>query len=44
MAWKVGAAIAGLAIWAVLAFIATTLAVARRRSVSTRALLAASPA
>jgi len=41
---NLGAAIAGLAIWAVLAFIATTLAVARRRSVSTRALLAASPA
>lgn len=40
----VGAAIAGLATWSVLAFIATTIAVARRRTTSVRALLAASPA
>lgn len=39
-----GAAFAGLVIWAVLAFVVTTLAVARKRSVSARALLAASPA
>lgn len=38
-----GAAIAGLAIWSVLAFLATTLAVARRRVASARDLLAASP-
>ena len=35
----VGAALAGLAIWTVLAFIATVLAVARRRTISARALL-----
>jgi putative membrane protein len=34
-----GAAIAGLLIWAVLSFAVSTLAVARRRSVSTKALL-----
>jgi putative membrane protein len=39
-----GAAIVGLVVWAVLAFVATTVAVARRRSVPARALLAASPA
>lgn len=39
----VGAGLAGLAIWGVLAFIATVLAVARRRTVSARTLLAASP-
>ncbi|MFG6444175.1 YhgE/Pip family protein [Microbacterium sp. P07] len=39
-----GAAIVGLVIWSLLAFVATTLAVARRRSISTRALLAAAPA
>ncbi|MET0671921.1 MAG: YhgE/Pip family protein [Microbacterium pygmaeum] len=38
-----GAAIAGLAIWSVLAFLATTLAVARRRVASARDLLAVSP-
>lgn len=38
-----GAALTGLAIWSVLAFLATTLAVARRRSVSAKQLLAASP-
>lgn len=39
-----GAAIAGLAIWAVLPFLATVLAVARRRTTSARAVLAATPA
>ncbi len=39
----VGAAIAGLAVWAVLAFGATVLAVARRRTTSARAVLKASP-
>lgn len=38
-----GAAIAGLLIWTALAFGATILAVARRRTTSARALLAASP-
>jgi putative membrane protein len=38
-----GAGIAGLLIWSGLAFIATTLAVARRRVASSRDLLAASP-
>ncbi|MDY0908741.1 YhgE/Pip family protein [Microbacterium sp. CFBP9034] len=36
-----GAALAGLAVWAVLAFVATILAVARRRTTSARALLSA---
>lgn len=40
----VGAALAGLAIWSVLAFLATVLAVARKRTTSARELLAASPA
>jgi putative membrane protein len=40
----VGAGLAGLAIWGVLAFVATILAVARRRTISARTLLAASPA
>ena len=40
----IGAAIAGLAIWAALAFLATVLAVARRRTTSARELLTASPA
>lgn len=40
----VGAALAGLVIWAVLAFGATILAVARKRTTSARALLAATPA
>ncbi|MCW3493542.1 YhgE/Pip family protein [Microbacterium sp. SSM24] len=39
----VGAAIAGLMIWAVLAFGATILAVARRRTTSARAVLHAAP-
>ena len=39
-----GAAVAGLLIWSVLAFIATTLAVARRRVARPAELLAASPA
>ena len=39
-----GAGIAGLLIWSLLAFIATTLAVARRRVANARDLLAASPA
>lgn len=39
-----GAGIAGLLIWSGLAFIATTIAVARRRVASSRDLLAASPA
>ncbi|HEX5728902.1 YhgE/Pip family protein [Microbacterium sp.] len=38
-----GAGIAGLLIWSLLAFIATTLAVARRRVARSRDLLAASP-
>ncbi len=38
----VGAALAGLAIWGVLAFLATVLAVTRRRTTSARALLTAS--
>ncbi len=37
----VGAGVVGLLVWAGLAFIATTLAVARRRTISARALLAA---
>lgn len=40
----VGAAIVGLAVWAVLAFVATVLAVARRRTTSARAVLHAAPA
>lgn len=36
-----GASLAGLAIWSILAFLATTLAVTRRRTVAARALLAA---
>lgn len=39
----VGAGIAGLVVWTVLAFIATTLAVVRRRTASARALLRAAP-
>ncbi|MCR2810831.1 MULTISPECIES: YhgE/Pip family protein [unclassified Microbacterium] len=39
-----GAGVAGLLIWSLLAFIATTLAVARRRVANARDLLAASPA
>jgi putative membrane protein len=39
-----GAAVAGLGVWAVLSLVATTVAVARRRTVSPRALLAPSPA
>lgn len=39
----VGAGLAGLAIWGVLAFCATVLAVTRRRTISARALVAASP-
>ena len=39
----IGAAMAGLAIWAGLAFLATVLAVARRRTTSARALLMPSP-
>jgi putative membrane protein len=39
----IGAAIAGLAIWTAIAFLATVLAVARRRTTSVRQLLAASP-
>jgi putative membrane protein len=39
----VGAALAGLAIWSLLAFAATVIAVARRRTTSARELLAASP-
>jgi putative membrane protein len=39
----VGAALAGLAIWSVLALLATIIAVARRRTTSARELLAASP-
>ena len=39
----IGAALAGLSIWAALAFLATVLAVARRRTTSARELLAASP-
>ncbi|MFF2371445.1 YhgE/Pip domain-containing protein [Agromyces sp. NPDC058110] len=39
----VGAAFVGLVIWAVLAFGATTIAVARRRTTSVRALLRAAP-
>ncbi|WP_375385559.1 YhgE/Pip domain-containing protein [uncultured Microbacterium sp.] len=39
----VGAAIVGMVVWAVLAFVASTLAVARRRTVSARTLLSASP-
>lgn len=38
-----GAALAGLVVWAVLAFGATILAVARRRTTSARALLSTSP-
>lgn len=40
----VGAALAGLVVWAVLSFVATILAVARRRTTSARALLIATPA
>ncbi|WP_137843073.1 YhgE/Pip family protein [Microbacterium sp. 2FI] len=40
----VGAAFAGLVVWTVLAFVATVLAVARRRTTSARALLKAAPA
>ncbi|GAA1961488.1 YhgE/Pip family protein [Microbacterium deminutum] len=40
----VGAALAGLAIWSLLAFLATVIAVARKRTTSARELLAASPA
>ncbi|WP_127473059.1 YhgE/Pip domain-containing protein [Microbacterium sulfonylureivorans] len=39
----VGAALAGLTVWAVLAFGATILAVARRRTTSARAVLGATP-
>lgn len=39
----VAAGVAGMVIWALLAFIATVLAVARRRTVSARTLLEASP-
>ncbi|QEW04118.1 YhgE/Pip family protein [Microbacterium lushaniae] len=39
-----GAAVVGLVVWALLAFLATTIAVARRRTVSARALLAPAPA
>jgi putative membrane protein len=39
----IAAGVAGMVIWALLAFIATVLAVARRRTVSARALLEASP-
>ncbi|MCA1480920.1 hypothetical protein I6F37_39000, partial [Bradyrhizobium sp. NBAIM08] len=38
-----GAAVAGLLIWSVLAFVATTLAVARRRVARPADLLAPSP-
>ncbi|GGH36301.1 YhgE/Pip domain-containing protein [Microbacterium album] len=41
---RTGAAIAGLLVWAVLAFVATTIAVARRRTLPARAILAPSPA
>jgi len=40
----VGAGVAGLAIWSLLAFAATLIAVTRRRSISAKALLAATPA
>lgn len=40
----IGAGIAGLVIWAVLSFLVTTVAVATRRTVSTKALLRPSPA
>ncbi|NYE21261.1 YhgE/Pip domain-containing protein [Microbacterium immunditiarum] len=40
----VGAGLAGLAIWSLLAFAATLVAVSRRRSVSAKALFAATPA
>ncbi|WP_345751478.1 YhgE/Pip domain-containing protein [Microbacterium rhizophilus] len=40
----VGGAVVGLLVWAVLAFAATTIAVARKRTVSTRALLEGAPA
>lgn len=39
----VGAAVAGLVIWALLAFLATVLAVTRRRTLSARALLSPRP-
>ena len=39
-----GAGLAGMIAWAALAFVATTIAVIRRRTANTRALLAASPA
>lgn len=40
----IGAGLTGMIVWAVLAFIATTLAVARRRAAKASSLLAASPA
>lgn len=40
----VGAAIVGMIVWTVLAFAVTTIAVARRRTTTARALLAAAPA
>lgn len=40
----VGAALVGLAVWALLAFVATVLAVARRRTTSAAALLRTAPA
>lgn len=39
-----GAGLAGMILWAALAFVATTIAVARRRTANARTLLAASPA
>ncbi len=39
-----GAGLAGMIAWAALAFVATTIAVTRRRTANTRALFAASPA
>jgi putative membrane protein len=39
-----GAALAGLAVWSVLAFVATVIAVARKRTVAARDLLAPTPA
>lgn len=40
----IGAGVTGMIVWAALAFVVTVLAVVRRRTVSTRSLLAASPA
>lgn len=40
----IGSGLAGMIVWAALAFAVTVIAVARRRTISTRALLAASPA